>query len=185
MNNMPDSNLMVKGVVVAMLGLVGAWVSSSQPARGQDTASASANAAEEQPRGTLKAGMAKTVITPPVGTQLSGYGGRTEPSTGVLDDLYAKALVVDDGNERIALVVCDIIGFRIDMVNEIRAIIQQQTGIKPDNIMVTCTHTHSGPNLRAADTAYVESLKLHVAGAVAAAANSMRAARIGAAGDWP
>ena len=77
--------------------------------------------------------------------------------------------------------MCDIIGFRIDMVNEMRAIIQQQTGIKPDNIMVTCTHTHSGPNLRAADSAYVESLKLHVAGAVAAAANSMREARIGAA----
>lgn len=181
MTSMPDSNLMVKGVVLVILGLVSAWVSSSQPVRGQDTASASANAAEEQPRGTLKAGMAKTVITPPVGTQLSGYSGRTDPSTGVLDDLYAKALVVDDGNERIALVVCDIIGFRIDMVNEIRSTIGQQTGIKPDNVMVTCTHTHSGPNLSAADSAYVESLKLHVAGAVAAAANSMKEARIGAA----
>ena len=181
MTNMPDSNLMVKGVVLVILGLVSAWVSSSQPVRGQDTASTSANAAEEQPRGTLKAGMAKTVVTPPVGTQLSGYSGRTDPSTGVLDDLYAKALVVDDGNERIALVVCDIIGFRIDMVNEIRSTIGQQTGIKPDNVMVTCTHTHSGPNLSAADSAYVESLKLHVAGAVAAAANSMKEARIGAA----
>ncbi|MHC4398695.1 MAG: neutral/alkaline non-lysosomal ceramidase N-terminal domain-containing protein, partial [Planctomycetota bacterium] len=181
MTNMPDHNLMVKGVVAAMLGLLGAWLLSPQPANGQDKAAAGANTVDEQSRGTLKAGMAKTVITPPVGTQLSGYSGRTDPSTGVLDDLYAKALVVDDGNERIALVVCDIIGFRIDMVNEMRAIIQRQTGIKPDNIMVTCTHTHSGPNLRAADSAYVESLKLHVAGAVAAAANSMREARIGAA----
>ena len=181
MANMPDSNLMVKVVVVAILGLVGTWASSPQSARGQDTASTSANAAEEQPRGTLKAGMAKTVITPPVGTQLSGYGGRTGPSTGVLDNLYAKALVVDDGNERIALVVCDIIGFRIDTVNEIRAIIQQQTGIEPDNVMIMCTHTHSGPNLSAADSAYVESLKLHVAGAVAAAVNGMGEARVGAA----
>lgn len=180
MSNKPDHNSMVRGVVAVMLGLLGAWLLSPEPANGQDTASAGANAVEEQP-GTLRAGMAKTVITPPVGTQLSGYGGRTGPSTGVLDDLYAKALVVDDGKERIALVVCDIIGFRIDTVREIRAIVQQQTGIKPDNVMVTCTHTHSGPNLRAADTAYVESLKLHVAGAVAAAANSMQAARIGAA----
>ena len=48
--------------------------------------------------GTLKAGMAKVVVTPPVGTQLAGYAGRTDPSTGVTDDLYAKALVLDDGN---------------------------------------------------------------------------------------
>ena len=97
--------------------------------------------------GTLKAGMAKAVITPPVGTQLSGYSGRTDPSTGVLDNLYAKALVFDDGNERLALVVCDVIGFGIDMVNEMRDIIQKRSGIKPDNTMITCTHTHTGPNL--------------------------------------
>ena len=180
MNNKPVCNMMINGVVAAMLSLLGASLLSHQPAIGQETI-ADANDADRDTTKTLKAGMAKTVITPPVGTQLSGYGGRTDPSTEVLDDLYAKALVFDDGNERIALVVCDIIGFRIDMVNEMRAIIQQQTGIKPDNIMITCTHTHSGPNLRSADSAYVESLKLHVAGAVAAAANSMKEARVGAA----
>ena len=63
---------------------------------------AAANNAERYDE-TLKAGMAKTVITPPVGTQLSGYGGRTDPSTEVLDNLYAKALVLDDGNERLVL----------------------------------------------------------------------------------
>jgi hypothetical protein len=181
MCNKPDHRVMVTGVVAAMLGSFSACLCSSpQRANGQDATAAGASIVEEDLTGTLKAGMAKTIITPPVGTQLSGYSGRTDPSTGVLDDLYAKALVVDDGNEQVALVVCDIIGFRIDTVNEIRAIIQQQTGIKSDNIMVTCTHTHSGPNLRVADSAYVEGLKLHVAGAVAAAANNMRPARIGA-----
>jgi len=130
--------------------------------------------------GTLKAGMAKVVITPPVGTQLSGYAGRTDPSTGVMDNLYAKALVLDDGNERLALVVCDLIGFGIDAVNEMRDIIQKQTGINPDNTMITCTHTHTGPNLRAAERAYVDGLKFHIAGAVASAANKMQEARIGA-----
>jgi neutral ceramidase len=130
--------------------------------------------------GTLKAGMAKVVVTPPVGTQLAGYAGRTDPSTGVSDDLYAKALVLDDGNERLALVVCDLIGFGIDMVNDMRDVIQQRSGIKPDNTMITCTHTHTGPNLRAAENAYVEGLKFHIAGAVAAAASKMQEARIGA-----
>jgi hypothetical protein len=134
---------------------------------------------EEDTMGTLEAGMAKVVITPPVGTQLSGYAGRTDPSTGVLDDLYAKALVLGDGNERLALVVCDLIGFGIDMVNEMRDIIQRQTGISPDNTMITCTHTHTGPNLGAAEKAYVEGLKFHIAGAVASAVNNMQEARIG------
>jgi neutral ceramidase len=135
---------------------------------------------EEDDMGTLKAGMAKVVITPPVGTKLSGYAGRTEPSTEILDNLYAKALVLDDGNERLALVVCDLIGFGIDMVNEMRDVIQKQSGVKPDNMMITCTHTHCGPNLRAADKSYVDSLKSHIAGAVSSAVNTMREARIGA-----
>jgi neutral ceramidase len=134
---------------------------------------------EEDDMGTLKAGMAKVVITPPVGTKLAGYAGRTEPSTEILDNLYAKALVLDDGNERLALVVCDLIWYGIDLVNETRDIIQKQSGVKPDNIMITCTHTHCGPNLRSADKSYVEGLKFHIAGAVASAVNTMREARIG------
>jgi neutral ceramidase len=135
---------------------------------------------EEDDMGTLKAGMAKVVITPPVGTKLAGYAGRTEPSTEVLDNLYAKALTLDDGNEQLALVVCDLIWYGIDMVNETRDIIQKQTGIKPDNVMITCTHTHCGPNLRSAEKTYVDGLKFHIAGAVSSAVNTMRGARIGA-----
>lgn len=181
MNNKPYQNMVIKGLAAALLALLGAWLWSPQPAHGQEEIAAGANNVEKDTTANLKAGMAKTVITPPVGTPLSGYGGRTDPSSEVLDDLYAKALVLDDGNERIALVVCDIIGFRIDMVNEMRAVIQQQTGIQPDNVMIACTHTHSGPNLRAADSAYVEILKRHIAGAVAAAVNRMQDARVGAA----
>jgi hypothetical protein len=180
MSDKSDSNVMINRVMVAILVLLGTCPLSPPWVNGQEAAVAGANVEEDSPK-ALRAGMAKTVITPPVGTPLSGYGGRTDPSTDVLDDLYAKALVLDDGNDRIALVVCDIIGFSIDTVKEMRAMIQQQTGIKADNIMIACTHTHSGPNLRSADSAYVESLKLHVAGAAAAAANSMKEARIGAA----
>jgi len=182
MSDKLDRSMTIKGIGAVMLALLGPWLLADRPANGQDmvAATAGADTVEEDTRGTLKAGMAKIVITPPVGTQLSGYGGRTDPSTGVLDDLYARALVLDDGNERLALVVCDLIGFGIDTVNEMRDVIQKQTGIKPDNIMITCTHTHTGPNLRTAEKAYVESLKYHIAGAVAAAANSMQEARIGA-----
>ena len=127
----------------------------------------------------LKAGLAKAVITPPVGTQLSGYAGRTDPSTGVFDDLYAKALVMDDGQTRIALVVCDIIGLGREMVAEIREAVTAQTGICADHTMITCTHTHCGPNLRAAGADYVSGLKSHIAGAVVAASNRLVPSRIG------
>jgi neutral ceramidase len=127
----------------------------------------------------LKAGMAKVVITPPVGTQLSGYANRTDPSTGVFDDLYAKALVMDDGQTRIALVVCDLIGLGREMVAEIRELVTEQTGVRTEHTMITCTHTHCGPNLREAGDDYVSGLKSHIAGAVAAASNRLVPARIG------
>ncbi|MDP6777575.1 MAG: neutral/alkaline non-lysosomal ceramidase N-terminal domain-containing protein, partial [Candidatus Latescibacteria bacterium] len=129
--------------------------------------------------GALQAGMAKTVITPPVGTQLAGYAGRTDPSTGVFDDLYAKALVLDDGENRLALVVCDLIGFGREMVAEIREAVTEQTGIPAEHTMITCTHTHCGPNIRDAGTEYVTGLKSYIAGAASAAADRLVPAKIG------
>ena len=46
--------------------------------------------------GKLKAGFSKVDITPPVGIYLSGYILREGPSQGVHDNLYARALVLDD-----------------------------------------------------------------------------------------
>lgn len=93
----------------------------------------------------LTAGTAKRIITPPVGVELSGYAGRPGPSSGVHDDLYAKALVADDGNTRIAILTLDILALSITQANRIRELSAQKSGIRPENIMVTCSHTHSGP----------------------------------------
>ena len=131
--------------------------------------------------GILKAGLAKVVITPPVGVQLSGYVDRTQPSIGILDDLYAKALVLDDGKERLALVVCDLIGLGKGVVNDARRRIRELTHIKEKNIMITSVHTHTGPDLRFVGEAYIENLKSQLAGAVYAACNDMREANIGVA----
>ena len=70
-----------------------------------------AAALEQVEAGRLTAGVAAVDITPPVGTPLGGYGARHgRPSTGVHDRLYAKALVLDNRSERIAIVTCDLIG---------------------------------------------------------------------------
>jgi len=134
--------------------------------------------------GSLKAGLAKAVITPPVGTKLCGYSARTQPSTGVLDDLYAKALVLDDGETRLALVVCDLLWVGRKLASDVRKKVRKQSGIREENVMVTAIHTHYGPDIEQADKSYIENVESQAAGAVAAACNRVKNARVGfAAGE--
>jgi len=91
------------------------------------------------------AGVAKTDITPPIGTPLAGYGARrAQPSTGVHDPTEARALILDNGTEKLALVSVDHLGFDHGMVDRIRAIASAATQISPDRIFIMSSHTHSG-----------------------------------------
>jgi neutral ceramidase len=121
--------------------------------------------------GTLLAGAAEVVITPPVGTFLDGYGARTSGSVGVHDDLHARALVVDDGAAQIALVSCDLIAVDRRLVAAVRSIASSATGIAAEHILVAATHTHAGPaGLRAElDGPLTENMARLIAGAIVAA----------------
>jgi len=93
----------------------------------------------------LTAGVAKSDITPPLGTPLAGYGARrAQPSTGVHDPTEARALIIDNGSEKIAFVSVDHLGFDHGMVERIRGIASEATQIRPDHIFVMSSHTHSG-----------------------------------------
>lgn len=70
---------------------------------------------------------------------------REQPSLGIHDPLYARALVLEHEGKTIALVSCDLLALGDDSVRVIRTIASQKTGIPPSNIMLSCTHTHSGP----------------------------------------
>lgn len=94
--------------------------------------------------GELRVGVAAVKITPPTGTPLAGYYSQ-RGSQGVLDDLYAKAAVLDDGQTSVALVACDLIGLPRSVVVEARRLIAERTGIAADRVMVSATHTHTGP----------------------------------------
>ncbi len=94
---------------------------------------------------TFFAGTSEVVITPPVGVDLLGYSPRK--AEGVHDDLKATALIFDDGEQKI--VICS---FDLCLINEattdfIRNRASEKTGIHPANMMLTTTHTHSGPYL--------------------------------------
>lgn len=132
---------------------------------------------------SLQAGAAEVVITPLIGVELEGYGARTAPSTGVHDDLFAHALVLDDGATRVGIVSVDLIGIDRGMAERIRAGVADRAGIAPDHLMVSATHTHGGPRgliaLRAsADEALITSTIRQIVGVVAAAAASLRPARL-------
>jgi len=97
--------------------------------------------------GAFKGGTAKVDITPPIGAWLSGYGSRKKPSEGILDPLYAKALVLGDGREKIAIVSADLLWVPLEMTNEIRQKVQEKIGIPQENIMICGTHTHFAPKI--------------------------------------
>jgi neutral ceramidase len=95
----------------------------------------------------LKASARQVDLDPPSGGWLSGFAARVEPSTGTHDPLLASAVLLDDGNERFAIVSCDLVGFTSLAVAQMRDRIEAATGgsIPGSHVLIACTHTHSGP----------------------------------------
>jgi neutral ceramidase len=90
----------------------------------------------------LQAGAATSNITPPLGTRIVG-GFAPYPAEHIHDELHARCLVLDDGQTRLALVVCDLLGLHRSVSVEARRLIEKETGIPPQNVLISATHTHS------------------------------------------
>src|SRR4051812_842690 len=93
---------------------------------------------------SLEIGAAETEITPPVGHRMAGYFDE-RLATGVHDPLKAKALVLKQGDERVALVFCDLVGLSLNVTTNARALASAKTGIPVSHIMICATHSHTGP----------------------------------------
>ena len=91
---------------------------------------------------TLRAGAATSNITPDLGAPIIG-GFQPFPATHVHDELHARCLVLDDGKTKLALVVCDLLGLHRSVSVEARRLIEEATGIPPDHVLISATHTHS------------------------------------------
>ncbi|MBI5769359.1 MAG: hypothetical protein HZA93_16315 [Verrucomicrobia bacterium] len=98
------------------------------------------------PAAEVKLGTAAVPINPPLGIGLAGYY-HERGHEGVLDDLFAKAVVLDDGTTRAAIVVCDLISMPKWIVTEARQLVEARTGIPGANVMIAATHTHTAPVL--------------------------------------
>ena len=91
-----------------------------------------------------EAGMAKTDITPPLGYRMAGYFYERF-ATGEHDPLKAKALVLRQGQQEVALVFCDLLGPSLEVSRKARLEASRATGIPVTNIVVAATHSHTGP----------------------------------------
>jgi len=122
-----------------------------------------------------QAGAAALDITPPVGAAMGGYGRRVGVSTGIIDPLLVRALVLSDGKNEVAIAVCDLLGVGSDLVAESRRLTEEQTGIPAHHVLVAATHTHAGPAAfrRSVDPVYADLTARKVAGAVATALDRM------------
>ncbi|HUW60021.1 MAG TPA: hypothetical protein VMZ06_03360 [Candidatus Bathyarchaeia archaeon] len=89
------------------------------------------------------AGFAAKCITPRIGQEVPGLFARRW-STGIYDDLYARAAVIDDGTNCVALVQTDAIALPERLVMRARRLAARRCGIPGRNCLIAATHTHSG-----------------------------------------
>jgi hypothetical protein len=94
----------------------------------------------------LRVGAASVVITPPPGIPMAGYYSE-RGAKGVHDDLSAKALVLESDGVSAALVALDLITTPRDLVDETRREIERVTGLPTASVMISATHSHTGPVL--------------------------------------
>ncbi len=95
----------------------------------------------------LKAGVAKVDITPPAGQRMWGYAARKGPAEGVLDPLWARVLVLEAGEKRLALVALDLgRPFGPASLARLRESVNKSSGIS--YVLVAASHTHSGPVIK-------------------------------------
>ena len=124
--------------------------------------------------GQFQIGTGTSVITPFLEMPIAGYYFARK-AQGVHDHLYAKALVVDDGQEQIALVACDNIEVHAAVTKVARTEIQRRLGIAPDHVLISATHSHTGPKIT---KDYEANLVHWIVDCVTSAAGSKRPASL-------
>ena len=130
----------------------------------------------------LSAGAFAMDVTP-TRFPISVNGGMADVhAKGANDPLHARCLVLDDGQTKIAFVVCDSLGIDREVYDHARRLIAKETGIPGDHVLMSATHTHSGPSWHGRDDEdgeYPNFLARRIADAVARATRNLEPARIG------
>ncbi|MBB5032328.1 neutral/alkaline non-lysosomal ceramidase N-terminal domain-containing protein [Prosthecobacter vanneervenii] len=96
-----------------------------------------------------KAGSATVAVTPQKLLWMAGYGARKKPAEGKVQELYAKALALEDeqGN-KLVFVTLDLIGVPQPLRHVVAQRAERDFGLPPAHLVLNASHTHSGPSLR-------------------------------------
>jgi hypothetical protein len=141
-------------------------------------------------------GTGNAVITPPLGTYLSGYGFRDHGAESVLDELELRVFwfqeAAGDHAPAACILTADLIGFDAELTTSIRAELAETCGIAPEAALLAASHTHSGPqtcvHLAAAggmpDPSYLEAFRARLREAVAAARATLRPVTLHCGRGW-
>ena len=92
----------------------------------------------------LKCAFYEKEITPPIGDGMPGYFDKNRICKGVLDRLYAKAVVFDDGHDCVVMLVIDAVTIPDEYCAQLKKEIEKNTGIPGDRVAVCATHSHYG-----------------------------------------
>lgn len=100
----------------------------------------------------MRFGIAKDLITPDRTTYMSGYASYFDrPFLGIHDDLYVRALSVDDGHKRLLLITLDLLFHDAALTRTVQEWTERHYGFPPDRLFLTYSHTHGGPAVRGYD----------------------------------
>lgn len=133
----------------------------------------------------MRIGVGRSEITPRVGVELAGFGAFiNRHSVGVRDRLWARAMAFEAGGEPAVVVGLDLCVIYRATTERVCELVSEATGIAPERVMVTCTHTHSGPETGGLigwgqpDPPWIELLPARVAAAAIAAVEDLRPATL-------
>jgi len=137
----------------------------------------------------FRAGASASNITPPLGEAIVG-GWIPIPAAHIHDELFARCLVLDDGNTQLAIVLCDNVGIPREVFDLSKRWIHEELKLPPAQVLLAATHTHSATTARGKNTfaglspnktlsPYQQFLARRIADGVRRAHNNLQPARIG------
>lgn len=141
----------------------------------------------------IRAGYGEAAFPPPLRLELCGYGFYLDRrAEGVLDDLHARAVLLEKEGGRVLLASCDLIGFSLEDDAALRRAIAADLGLDPASVLLACTHTHTGPattealpGLGRGDRSYIAKLAPMVRAAAAAAAEDLAESTLSSGTEIP
>ena len=132
----------------------------------------------------LRAGAARIDVTPRMLPVLVNGGMTSRSLDRVKSPLHARAVVLESGETRVAVVIVDSCMLSRDFLDATKALVEARHGVAADRILVAATHTHSAPAAMGclgtdADPAYVPFLRERIVAVVGEAVAALEPAEVG------